>query len=196
MSTQTTNFYNKFSVFYPVVDIFLKPQKRKLFNEINNLPYGKLLEIGVGNGTHLPLYKLHHITGIDTSFNMLQVARKQNLSNIELIQMNGETLFFEDQSFDYIVLSHTIAVVDHPEKLLEESYRVLKPDGKIFILNHFTPKNWLRLMDYSFHYFSKIFHFRSVFHVEQLKTLEKFRLEKEVSFGKFSYFKLLIYCKA
>lgn len=196
VSKQTDNFYNKFSILYPLVDIFLKPQKRKLFDEINNLPFGKLLEIGVGNGAHLPFYKTHQITGIDTSLSMLEIARKQNVSNIDMIQMSGETLLFQDESFDYIVLSHTIAVVDNPEKLLKESYRVLKPNGKIFILNHFTPKNWLRLIDYSFHFFSKIFHFKSVFHVEHLKTLEKFQLEKEVHFGKFSYFKLLIYCKA
>jgi phosphatidylethanolamine/phosphatidyl-N-methylethanolamine N-methyltransferase len=195
VSQQSANFYNKFSVFYPLVDVFLKPQKRKLFDEINILPFGKLLEIGVGNGTHLSLYKTHEIICIDTSLRMLEIARKQNVSNIDLLQMNGETLLFQDESFDYVVLSHTIAVVDNPEKLLEESYRVLKPNGKIFILNHFTPKNWLKVIDYSFYFFSKMFHFKSVFHVEELKTLAKFRLEKEVDFGAFSYFKLLIYCK-
>jgi len=195
VSHQTANFYNRFSILYPLVDIFLKPQKRKLFSEINDLPFGKLLEIGVGNGSHLPLYKTHEITGIDTSLSMLDIARNQKSNNVKLIEMNGENLLFEDQSFDYIVLSHTIAVVDNPEKLLAESHRLLKPNGKIFILNHFTPKNWLRLVDYSFYFFSKIFHFKSVFHVEELKTLEKFRLEKEINFGAFYYFKLLIYCK-
>ena len=196
MNTSTANFYNKFSGFYPCVDLFLRPQKQRLFHEINILPSGKLLEIGVGNGSHLPLYKKHTVIGIDTSANMLAIARKNQSHNIELIQMNGENLFFEDQSFDYVVLSHTIAVVDHPDKLLEECYRVLKADGKILILNHFTPKNWLRYIDYSFLYFSKIFHFRSLFHVESLNTLKKFTLLNEINFGKFSYFKLLIYCKA
>ena len=196
MSKQTVNFYNKFSIYYPIVDIFLKPQKKELFQQINQLPRGKLLEVGVGNGTHLSLYKTHQITGIDTSVKMLEIARKQKISNIKLIQMSGDYLLFEDESFDYAVLSHTIAVVDHPEKVLEEIYRVLKPTGKIFILNHFTPKNWLRYIDYSFEVFSKIFHFKSVFYIESLITLQKFRLVKEINFGKFSYFKLLIYCKA
>ena len=57
------------------------------------------------------------------------------------MQMDGENLQFPDCYFDYVVLSHVITVVDDPEKLLEETYRVLKPNGKIFILNHFTPKN-------------------------------------------------------
>jgi len=31
--------------------------------------------------------------------------------------------------------------------------------------------------------------------LKELKTLEKFRLEKEINFGAFYYFKLLIYSK-
>lgn len=196
MSKKTSNFYNKFSVFYPLVDIFLRGQKRKLFQEINSLPFGQLLEIGVGNGTHLKFYNTHKITGIDTSFNMLSVARKHKSENVELIEMNGEALLFQDQTFDYIILSHVIAVVDNPEKLLEEAHRVLKPNGKIFILNHFTPNNWLRHIDKSFQIVSKTFHFRSVFHLDSLSTIRKFTLLKEISFGQLSYFKLLIYNKA
>ena len=195
VSKQTDSFYNKFSGFYPLVDIFLKPQKRKLFQEINNLPFGQLLEIGVGNGKHFQLYKTHKVIGIDTSSKMLEIARKQKNEKIELLQMNAEALLFQDQTFDYIIISHVIAVVDNPEKLLEESYRVLKPNGKIYILNHFTPKNWLRHLDNSFHIISKIFHFKSVFYIDSLTAINRFTLLKEICFGKFSYFKLLIYCK-
>jgi phosphatidylethanolamine/phosphatidyl-N-methylethanolamine N-methyltransferase len=196
VSIQKDNFYNKFSVFYPLVDIFLKPQKSKLFEEINNLPFGHLLEIGVGNGKHFHLYNTHKVIGIDTSSKMLEIARKQKKDDIGLVLMNAEALLFQDQTFDYIVISHVIAVVDNPEKVIEESYRVLKPNGKIYILNHFTPKNWLRHLDNSFQIFSKIFHFKSVFYIESVTTINKFTLLKEICFGKFSYFKLLIYCKA
>ena len=196
MSVHKDNFYNKFSVIYPLVDIFLKPQKRKLFEEINNLPFGHLLEIGVGNGKHFQLYNTHKVIGIDTSSKMLEIARKQKKDDIELVLMNAEALLFQDQTFDYIVISHVIAVVDNPEKVIEESYRVLKPNGKIYILNHFTPKNWLRHLDNSFQIFSKTFHFKSVFYIESVTTINKFTLLKEICFGKFSYFKLLIYFKA
>lgn len=195
MSNQTADFYNKFSYCYPLVDFFLRPQKRKLFQEINTLPCGHVLEIGVGNGSHFKLYKTHKITGIDTSPKMLQFAGKQKTRDMELLQMSGETLLFQDQAFDYIVLSHVIAVVADPEKLLEETHRVLKPDGKLFILNHFTPNNWLRHIDHSFQIFSKIFHFKSVFTIHSLLAINKFTLLKETGFGRLSYFKLLIYGK-
>jgi len=195
MSKQTDKFYNTFSKFYPLVDIFLKPQKRVLFKEINKLPFGQLLQVGVGNGAHLQLYKTHKVVGIDTSFSMLETARKHNPNDIALLQMNGEMLLFQDQTFDYVVLSHIIAVADNPEKLLEEAYRVLKPGGKMFILNHFTPENWLKHIDKAFHIVSKIFHFKSVFYINNLITIKRFTLLREISFGQLSYFKLLIYSK-
>lgn len=189
-------FYNKISLLYPLVDIFLMPQKRILIKEVNALPSGKLLEVGVGNGSHLHLYRSHKVTGIDTSQKMLERAGKSKCESMKLIQMNGEDLSFPSGAFDYVVLSHVIAVVDDPEKLLEEAYRVLKPNGKVFILNHFTPLNWLRHCDSFFKRFSKIFHFRSVFHIRDVEAIKKFTLLKEHSFGHLSYFKLLIYCKA
>lgn len=195
MSQQTANFYNRFSFFYPFVDFFLKGHKRRLLHEINKEPAGKLLEIGVGNGKHLIAYKSHQVIGIDTSLAMLEMARKQK-GDFTLLQMSGEDLTFKDQSFDYIVLSHVIAVVNDPEKVLEEVHRVLKPKGKVYILNHFTPNNWLRHIDRLFNSISGLFRFRSVFYIESLATIQKFRLLKAISFGKLSYFKLLIYTKA
>ncbi len=79
---------------------------------------------------------------------------------------------FRNQTFVYIVLSHIIAVVDNPEKLLEEAHRVLKPNGKIFILNHFTPENWLRHVDNAFQIVAKTVHFKSVFHINSLSAIE------------------------
>lgn len=178
-----------------MVDFFLKPQKARLLDEINCLPEGALLEIGVGNGAHLHLYKKHRITGIDTSSEMLRTARKRDHRQIQLLQMIGEAMLFEEGQFDYVVLSHVIAVVDNPQQLLEEVFRVSKPKGKVIILNHFTPNNWLRYVDHAFRIISKTFHFKAVFHIHKITALNRFRLLKEVSFGPIGYFKLLIYQK-
>jgi phosphatidylethanolamine/phosphatidyl-N-methylethanolamine N-methyltransferase len=195
MNKQTDTFYNRFSFFYPLVDVLLKPQKKALFKEINCLVEGNLLEIGVGNGTHFKYYNKHKITAIDTSEAMLRTARKHSSENIEVLNMNGEALLFDDEKFDYVVLAHVIAVVADPEQLLAEVLRVLKPGGKVFILNHFTPNNWLRHIDRLFEMTSKIFHFKSVFYIDDLETIKKFTLCKEVHFGLSAYFKLLIYKK-
>ena len=195
VSRATDSFYNQFSLVYPLVDVFLRPQKKVLCQEVNQLPNGNLLDIGVGNGAHLRHYKKHSITGIDTSSAMLKIARKRNPATVQLLEMNGEALSFQDEQFDYVVLSHVIAVVDHPEQLLEEVFRVLKPQGKLFILNHFTPHNWLKHLDQAFGRIAKSFHFRSVFHLHEIRTIRKFTLLKEIRLDALSYFKLFIYQK-
>jgi phosphatidylethanolamine/phosphatidyl-N-methylethanolamine N-methyltransferase len=195
MSQKTIAFYNHFSFFYPLVELLLKPQKRILFKEVNRIPNGKLLEIGVGNGSHLSQYAKHDVTGIDTSKNMLDIARKNHCGSISLLEMNGEELLFDNDTFDYLVLSHVIAVVDNPAKLISEAYRVLKPGGRLFILNHFTPVNWLKYIDLGFQPIARYFHFNSVFRIEDLPSLGKFELKKQIGIGAASYFKLLIYQK-
>lgn len=130
MSNWTEKFYDFIAIFYPIIDIFLKTQKKRMVREVNDFPFGHVLEIGVGNGGHLHLYKSHCITGVDISSRMLSYAKKRKLENISLLKMNGEALKFQNEYFNYIVLSHIIAVVDKPEELLEEAFRVLKPSRK------------------------------------------------------------------
>lgn len=188
-------FYDRVSFVYPVVDIFLRPQKQKFFREINACPYGRLLEIGVGDGSNFRYYETHEIVGIDNSRNMLARASRKLKDKVQLFHMNGEMLLFPGEVFDYVILSHVIAVVEDPEKVLEEVYRVLKPGGKVFILNHFTPDNCLKYLDRSVARIAKLFHFKSVFHITGLKNIEKFKLLSASYAGPFSYFKILIYEK-
>jgi phosphatidylethanolamine/phosphatidyl-N-methylethanolamine N-methyltransferase len=196
MSKATAHFYDFFSFLYPAVDLFLRPQKKVLLREINRYPAGRVLEIGVGNGSHLPLYQKHTIIGIDISPRMLSLAKHQKTETIQLFEMNGESLQFPALTFDYVVLSHTIAVVANLGQVLQEVHRVLKPQGKVFVLNHFTPDNWLKYIDTSFNLVSGLFHFQSAIYQNSLPTSDKFILEREITLGWFDYFKILIFVKS
>jgi phosphatidylethanolamine/phosphatidyl-N-methylethanolamine N-methyltransferase len=127
---------------------------------------------------------------------MLARARKHQTSNIELLKMDAEELLFHNERFDYVVLSHVIAVVDNPENVLKEVFRILKPGGKVFILNHFTPDNWLRHVDRLMAGVSRLFCFKSLFYVTSLKNAGQLNLLESVNTGPFSYFKILIYEKS
>ena len=162
---------------------------------MNSAVPGRLLEIGVGNGSHLPLYAGHYVTGIDISAAMLSKAQRFTCDNVRLLLMDGEALSFPDACFDYVVMSHVLAVTRDPDKLLAQVYRVLKPGGKLFILNHFTPANWLGYVDRAFQPFSSLLHFRSSFYLQDVKGLQRFSLLKQTELGTGSYFKLLIFCK-
>ena len=188
-------FYDRFFFLYPLADIFLMRQKRRMAREINLMDAGKLLEIGIGTGSHLPLYKNHQITAIDTSSAMLRQAAMNTSDRDVLLQMDAEKLSFPDNYFDYLVLSHVIAVVEQPETVLNEAFRVLRPGGRLFLLNHFTPSNSLRYVDQLIRPVAALFHLRSVFHETDLKGLKEFKLLDTKILGPFSYFKLLIYQK-
>ena len=195
MIRSKSNFYDIICNLYPLVDQVLLPQKRRLIKEINRLPTGRLLELGVGTGRHCKDYGKHQVTGIDNSAGMLRTARCNGRDNITLIRMDAEKLSFKAATFDYVVISHVLAVVDNPEKVLQETHRVLKTGGKLFVLNHFTPRNPLRYLDLCFRYFSKLLRFRSVFYLHGLKVLRKFALQEEISLWPVGYFKLLIFQK-
>jgi phosphatidylethanolamine/phosphatidyl-N-methylethanolamine N-methyltransferase len=191
----TGSFYNCLSFFYPAIDYFLKGHKEALLKEINDCAAGKLLEIGIGNGSHLPLYRSHQIVAIDISEAMLRKAQRFKNEHTQLLIMNGENLLFPEASFDYVVICHVLAVTKDPDQLLKQIYKVLKPGGKLFILNHFTPANWLKYIDRAFQPFSSLFHFRSSFHLADIKELQRFSLYKQKELGKNSYYKLLIFSK-
>jgi phosphatidylethanolamine/phosphatidyl-N-methylethanolamine N-methyltransferase len=194
--TVSTGFYNSIAVIYPVIDACLMPQKLKFYRIINEQLPGNLLEIGVGNGSHLKFLTKHRITGIDTSERMLNFARRNANKETSLLVMDGTHTSFADASFNYIVLSHILSVVKEPNLLLEEAYRILKPGGKLFILNHFTPNNFLSWFDFVFNIVSPLFCFRSYFRPEHLKALNNFILSYEESGGLCNYFRIQVYEKS
>ena len=116
--------------------------RRKTTREVNART-GTVLEVGVGTGMALEHYQPHlSVTGIDYSTEMLDRARARvdrlNLDHVtELRQMDARHLDFPDASFDTVVAMHVLSVVPEPERVMAEIARVLKPGGKLFVVNHF-----------------------------------------------------------
>ena len=131
------------TVFGPV----LQPGRKAVLDALNLKPGDRVLEVGVGTGLSLQLYPRDvRITGIDVSREMLDKARervaRRNLGHVEgLLEMDAERMEFPDASFDKVVAMYVVSVVERPAKLLEELHRVCKPDGEIFIVNHFHSDN-------------------------------------------------------
>jgi len=106
----------------------------------------KILEVAVGPG--LTLVELAKragretkIHGIDTSTGMLSLAEKNLLargfSNFQLEEADSRQLPFEDNTFDFLYNGYMldlIPVQDMP-KILNEFHRVLKPGGRMILLN-------------------------------------------------------------
>jgi phosphatidylethanolamine/phosphatidyl-N-methylethanolamine N-methyltransferase len=190
------SFYNYIYPLYPIVDRFFKKQKKQLADIINRLPSGNVLEIGVGNGSMLPLYQKHIITGVDLSTKMLARAKKRETRvGVHLFVADGEDMKFQKESFDYVIINHVLSVAGNPEIMLREAFRMLKPNGQLFILNHFTPDNALKFIDIMFHPLARLFQFLSYFLISDLKSLGLFRLQYIVPSKPFGYYKILAFRK-
>lgn len=125
--------------------------RRRAVAAVNDLPGERVLEVGVGTGLALPSYRAEkRITGIDLSEDMLALAKERvkrdGLRNIdELLVMDAEQTSFADNSFDIAVGMFVASVVPHPDRLLAELKRVVKPGGHILFVNHFLAQRGIRL---------------------------------------------------
>lgn len=78
------------------------------------------------------------------------------IDNIEFVQANAEELPFPDNSFHAVTISFGLRNVTDKIKALQAMYRVLKPGGKLLILEFSTPKNPLLKKVYDAYSFSFI----------------------------------------
>ncbi len=105
----------------------------------------RVLINGIGSGLDIPFLPAGPIyTGNDLTTAMLRRAHKvadKHKTAITLHQADVMQLPYADDSFDAAVLHLILAVVSNPIKALQETSRVLKPGGKIFILDKFIPPN-------------------------------------------------------
>jgi len=110
---------------------------------------GDVLEIGTGTGATLPFLgpresRVTSLTATDLSKGMLAQARQTARAlgqPIALVRMNAGALAFADATFDTVTTSLTLCTVPDPARALREMARVLKPDGRIVLLEHVRARN-------------------------------------------------------
>ena len=99
-------------------------------------------DVAVALARRLPAAR---ITGIDLSGEMLavgrgKVARRGLCDRIELVQGDAEQLSFPDGTFDAVTIGFGIRNFGSIEAGLAEAFRVLRPGGRLCILEFSTPR--------------------------------------------------------
>ena len=107
-------------------------------------------------------------------------SRTGNL-RLNLVQGDSMSLPFADESFDYVVLHLILAIVPDARACLAESARVLKPGGKVLVLDKFLkrgePAGFRRVLNkVSQHVVTRL----DVIFEDVLDSVQGLRLEEDV----------------
>jgi len=107
---------------------------------LNKITEEEILEIGFGTGINLKFYppNIKKIIGVDANGGMLQKAHKKinGIIEIELIHQSSESLSFSDNSINAVVSTYTLCSINEINSAIKEIYRVLKPGGRYYFLEH------------------------------------------------------------
>ncbi|MRX74637.1 bifunctional demethylmenaquinone methyltransferase/2-methoxy-6-polyprenyl-1,4-benzoquinol methylase UbiE [Pedobacter petrophilus] len=166
---QVATMFNNISGTYDFLNHFLSLGidviwRKMAIKELVSIQPRNMLDVATGTGDFAfeAIKKLHpeKVIGVDISEGMLDVAKKKinerSLNETFTVQLgDSEGLHFEEHTFDAITCAYGVRNFENLEQGLRDMYRVLKPNGKMVILEFSKPRVFPVKQLYNF-YFSKV----------------------------------------
>jgi|TARA_B100002019_G_C21161363_1_gene543481 demethylmenaquinone methyltransferase/2-methoxy-6-polyprenyl-1,4-benzoquinol methylase len=126
-----------------------KSWRRKLVAMAANKKPEKIVDVATGTGdlaialTSIPSAS---ITGIDIAIEMLEIGKQKITQRklerkINMIVGDAESLPLDDNTIDVVTVAFGVRNFGDLHKGLSEIYRILKPEGQLFVLETSVPKN-------------------------------------------------------
>lgn len=111
---------------------------------LNMAPLGSVLDVGTGTGRMIELFAENsdHFVALDNNTEMLRLARaklsemnSRVAAKVEIMLGDFNALPLADDSFDTILFHQVLHYAQHPEGVIAEAARVLKPKGRLVIVD-------------------------------------------------------------
>jgi len=105
------------------------------------LPPMVIADLGAGEGTVSQLFaqRAAKVIAVDNSEKMVEfgsdLVKQHHLGNVEYRLGDLEALPIEDASVDLALFSQSLHHAQHPQKAVAEAWRILKPGGRVAILD-------------------------------------------------------------
>ena len=138
-----------------------KRWRKKLVKTLNTSHHQNILDLATGTADLAikiaQTIEKSRVTAIDISENMLRIGAikvlKNNLSDrIELKKGDAENIEYNDQTFNAATVAFGVRNYENLNQGLKEMLRVLKPGGKIAILEFSMPESKIFLILYKFYF--------------------------------------------
>ena len=165
---QVATMFNNISKTYDFLNHFMSLGidiiwRKKAISELKADKPKHILDVATGTGDFafeaLQILKPEKITGVDISSGMLDIARekiqKRGLQNkFEVCLGDSEKLLFEENTFDAVTVAYGVRNFENLEKGISDMLRVLKPGGKVVILEFSKPRVFpiKQLYNFYFHF--------------------------------------------
>jgi ubiquinone/menaquinone biosynthesis C-methylase UbiE len=125
-----------------LIDLAMRNKRLRPYRErIVGAAEGRVLEVGIGSGLNLPLYRAsaRQVLGLDPSPRLLARARQKACRlpvPVELIQGSAEAIPLDDQCVDTVVMTWTGCSIPDVTSALAEMRRMLRPAGRLLFVEH------------------------------------------------------------
>lgn len=151
---QVAEMFDQIAGRYDAMNRFLSARtdigwRKKAIRRLKKDQPRHILDVATGTADMaLMAYKMlkpDHITGIDISTGMLDLGRKKVekeglTSKIELLTGDSETINFAENTFDAVMVAFGVRNFENLENGLAEMLRVLKPGGRLVVLEFSKPR--------------------------------------------------------
>ena len=163
---QVAEMFNNISGTYDFLNHFLSLGidviwRKMAIRELEKEKPRYILDVATGTGDFafeaIRILKPEKIVGVDISQGMLSIAKekiiKKNLQNtFEVSLGDSEKLLFDNDSFDAVIVAYGVRNFEDLEKGLSDMLRVLKPRGKVVILEFSKPRVFPVKQGYNFYF--------------------------------------------